>query len=65
MAKADLPGGAIFLEETAITYHFIDQGVLSHSHDQQVDYSLIKGHAMQWRFVKARTPDKWTTNKWC
>ena len=30
MAKADLPGGAIFLEETAITYHFIDQGVLSH-----------------------------------
>lgn len=56
MAKADLPGGAIFLEETAITYHFIDQAVLSHSHDQQVAHSLIKGHSMQWRFVKARTP---------
>ena len=34
IAKADIPGGAIFLEHKAITYHFIDQSQLTHAHDQ-------------------------------
>ena len=55
MAKADLPGGALFLEESAITYHFIDQAAISHSHDQQITHSSVKGHALQWRFIKAKS----------
>ena len=34
VAKADVPSGAIFLENKAITYHFIDQSQLAHAHDQ-------------------------------
>ena len=34
IAKADIPGGAIFLEDKAITYHFINQSHLSHAHDR-------------------------------
>ena len=34
IAKADIPGGAIFLENKAITYHFIDQNQLAHAHDK-------------------------------
>ena len=34
IAKSDVPGGAIFLEDKAITYHFINQSQLAHAHDQ-------------------------------
>ena len=35
IAKADIPGGAIFLEDKAITYHFIDQSQLANAHDSK------------------------------
>ena len=43
-----------FLEESAITYHFIDQAAISHSHDQQITHSSVKGHALQWRFINLK-----------
>ena len=52
--KADIPGGALFLEEGAITYHFIDQSNLEHNHHSH--FNALKGHAFQWRFVKSQTP---------
>lgn len=52
--KADIPGGAIFLEEDAITYHFIDQS--SFEHDHHSHFSTLGGHALQWKFVKSQTP---------
>ena len=45
-----------FLEESAITYHFIDQAAISHSHDQQITHSSVKGHALQWRFINSKKP---------
>ena len=54
IAKADIPGGAIFLEDKAITYHFINQSHLSHAHDQNEVFEELNGHAVQWRFVKSQ-----------
>lgn len=54
IAKSDVPGGAIFLEDKAITYHFIDQSQLAHGHDQHEVCKELNGHAIQWRFVKSQ-----------
>ena len=54
IAKSDIPGGAIFLEDKAITYHFIDQSQLAHAHDQYEVCEELNGHAIQWRFVNSQ-----------
>ena len=58
IAKADIPGGAIFLEDKAITYNFINQSHLAHAHDQHEVYEELNGHALQWRFVKSQKAKK-------
>ena len=54
VAKADVPSGAIFLENKAITYHFIDQSQLAHAHDQHEVCEELNSHAIQWRFVNSQ-----------
>ena len=54
IAKADIPGGAIFLEDKAITYHFIDQSQFAHAYDQHEVCEELNGHAVQWRFLNSQ-----------
>jgi gliding motility-associated-like protein len=54
--KADIPGGAVFVEDQALTYHFSNQGALAHAHDAQQALDSLEGHAFQWRFFQAKKP---------
>lgn len=56
IAKADIPSGAIFLEEDAITYNFINHTQLAHAHDYHEVCESLNGHALQWRFIKSQKP---------
>ena len=55
-AKVNLANGAIFLEDKALTFNFIDATYFSHSHDYDSMVDSIQAHAFKWHFVKANTP---------
>lgn len=56
-AKVDLANGAMFLEEKALTFNFIDATYYSHSHDYKTMVDSIQAHAFRWHFVRANTPE--------
>jgi gliding motility-associated-like protein len=56
-AKVDLANGAMFLEEKALTFNFIDATYYSHSHDYNSMVDSIQAHAFKWHFVRANTPE--------
>ena len=55
-AKVDLSNGALFLEDKALTFNFIDATYYSHSHDYKTMVDSIQAHAFKWHFVKANNP---------
>ena len=55
-AKAHLANGALFLEEKALTFNFIDATYFSHSHDYSTMVDSISAFAFRWHFLKANTP---------
>lgn len=59
--RTDIPGGAMFLEEGGIMYHFVDWSEWHHMHGvnnpQGID-PIIKGHAVKVEFVDANLPEK-------
>lgn len=55
-AKVNLANGAMFLEEKALTFNFIDATYFSHSHDYDTMVDSIQAHAFKWHFVRANTP---------
>lgn len=58
--KAELPGGALFVEEDALTYHFVEDLRLErHGHKEEPATepdSLIRGHAFRVEFDGAEFP---------
>ena len=55
-AKVNLANGAMFLEDKALTFNFIDATYFSHSHDYDTMVDSIQAHAFKWHFVRANTP---------
>lgn len=52
--KADIPGGALFLEENRLTYHFIDRSDFTSVHGTNLpvkDGAEVRSHAFSIKFV--------------
>lgn len=56
ITKADIPGGALFLEEKGLTYHLVDYSELHAAHGKSVapDFvPTIRGHVVKVEFLNA------------
>lgn len=53
--RTELPGGAMFLEPGAITWHFIDRSAMHHAHTSpgSKHEEVIRGHAFRTLFINA------------
>ncbi|MEX2597450.1 MAG: hypothetical protein WEC59_11025, partial [Salibacteraceae bacterium] len=52
--KADIPGGTVFLENNAFTFHLVDSRLVEDIHHKKAPYnSLIKHHAFKLNFIGA------------
>lgn len=52
--KADIPGGAMFLEDDALLFHLIDRSIMHDLHDQKMEYRdglMVPHHAFRLRFL--------------
>ncbi len=64
--KADIPEGAMFLENTGITYHFLDKSFIHHNHtrDNIAIPDSIHGHVIKANFIGAnKNPQIFTSRK--
>ena len=55
-SKIDLVNGALFLEEKALTFNFVDATYFSHNHDNVNFSDSLSAHAYRWQFLKSNKP---------
>ena len=56
IAKVDVPGGALFLENNRLTFNFVDHQQIKDAHDNHTPLGRMNGHAFQWTFLDANNP---------
>lgn len=54
--RANIPGGAYFIEKNAITYYFYDEAALHHAHHEGKEIISVKAHVVKVKFSGAN-PD--------
>ena len=55
-SKIDIANGALFLEENALTFNFVDASSFTHQHEAKPHNDSLSAHAYRWEFLKANTP---------
>ena len=55
-SKIDIANGALFLEENALTFNFVDASSFTHQHEAKAQNDSLSAHAYRWEFLKANTP---------
>jgi len=64
--KADIPGGAMFLEDHGITYHMIDWSEWHNMHGNPLKMDrdpILKGHTIKVNFINSSKPSHITSSK--